>query len=76
MHVGSQRLNGEVISGSALVFLALLFIWAATMNPVWAIILPADYLILAIGIGAIVIGVVTIMRSNRKSPHSEHTSHY
>ncbi len=73
---GKQRLNGEIITGIALAFLASMFIWAGSMNPVWAIILPADYLILAIGIGFIVIGSITVSRSNRASSHPEHTSHY
>ncbi|HKU49660.1 MAG TPA: hypothetical protein VJP79_06895 [Nitrososphaera sp.] len=72
---GRQRINGETIAGIALVFLAGLFIWASTMNPVWAIILPVDYVILAIGIGFIVVGVLAITRTNR-GPHSEHASHY
>ncbi len=73
---GRQRINGETIAGIALVFLALLFIWASMLNPVWSVILPADYLILAIGIGFIVIGVITMTRSNRTGPQSEHTSRY
>ena len=76
MGSGGQRINGEVIAGIALVFLAAIFIWAATMNPVWAAILLADYLILAIGMGFIAIGVITITRSNRGSSHPERTSHY
>ena len=74
MGSGRQRINGEVIAGIALVFLASLFIWAATVNSVWATILLADYLILAIGIGFIAIGVVTITRSNRGD--TGHSSHY
>ncbi|MGI0024046.1 MAG: hypothetical protein ACREA4_02745 [Nitrososphaera sp.] len=73
---GKQRLNGEIITGIALAFLAILFIGAGAMNPVWAIILPADYLILAIGIGFIVIGSITVSRSNRASSHPERTSRY
>ena len=74
MGSGRQRINGEVIAGIALVFLASLFIWAATVNSVWATILLADYLILAIGIGFIAIGVVTITRSNRGD--TGHSTHY
>ena len=66
---GKQWINGETITGIALVFLAFLFIWAATMNAVWARILLADYVILAIGIGFIVLGIITMRRTNR--PHSE-----
>jgi hypothetical protein len=76
---GKQWINGETITGIALVFLAFLFIWAATMNAVWARILLADYVILAIGIGFIVLGIITMRRTNR--PHSEeeeegHTHRY
>jgi hypothetical protein len=74
---GKLWINGETIAGIALVFLALLFIWAATMNAVWARILLADYLILAIGVGFIVLGIITMYRANRRT-HSEegHTHSY
>lgn len=69
-----ERINAETIAGIALVCLALIFIFAATMNEVWAIILPADYLILALGFGFIALGVITI-RNNRKHSHEESTHH-
>ncbi len=71
---GKQRINGETIAGMALVFLAILFIWAGTMNPVWATLVPADYLILAIGVGFMIIGVMAIRRANH--PRSERASYY
>jgi hypothetical protein len=71
---GKQRINGETIAGIALVFMALLFMWAGTMNPVWASIILADYILLAIGAGFIIVGVMAIRRTNR--PPSEHASHY
>jgi multisubunit Na+/H+ antiporter MnhB subunit len=72
---GKQWINGETITGIALVLLALLFIWAATMNAVWARILLAAYLILAIGLGFIVLGIITMRRTNRT--YSEgHTHNY
>ena len=64
---GKERINGETIAGIALVFLALLFLYAGTVNPAWATIMLADYVILAIGVGFIVLGVVTIKRSNNPS---------
>ena len=73
---GKQWINGETITGIALVFLALLFIWAATMNAVWARILLADYLILAIGVGFIVLGIVTMRRVNRTPSEEGHTHGY
>ena len=73
---GKQWINGETITGIALVFLALLFIWAATMNAVWARILLAAYLILAIGVGFIVLGIITIRRTNRMHSEEGHTHNY
>lgn len=69
-----ERINGETITGIALVFLALLFILAGTMNEVWAIVLPADYLILAIGFAFIALGVVTLVRNKRHAP--EESAHH
>ena len=73
---GKQWINGETITGIALAFLALLFIWAATMNAVWARILLAAYLILALGVGFIVLGVITMYRANRTHSEEGHTSNY
>jgi putative Ca2+/H+ antiporter (TMEM165/GDT1 family) len=73
---GRQRINGETITGIALVFLALLFIWAATMNEVWATILLADYLILAIGAGFIILGIITMRRTNRMHSEKGHAHNY
>lgn len=73
---GKQWINGETVTGIALVFLALLFIWAATMNAVWATILLADYLILAIGVGFIVLGIVTMRRTNHMKSGEGHTHSY
>ena len=71
-----QWINGETITGIALVFLALLFIWAATMNAVWARILLADYVILAIGAGFIALGIITMRRTNRTHSEEGHTHNY
>jgi hypothetical protein len=71
---GKQRINGETIAGIALVFLAFLFLWAGTQNPVWARILLADYLILAIGVGFIIVGVMAIRRTN--NPQSERKGYF
>jgi putative Ca2+/H+ antiporter (TMEM165/GDT1 family) len=68
-------MSGETITGIALVVVALLFMLAATMNEVWAIILPADYLILAIGFAFIALGVVSFLK-NRKHSHEESTHHH
>jgi hypothetical protein len=73
---GKQWINGETIAGIALVILALVFIWAATMNAVWARILLADYVILAIGVAFIVLGIITMYRTNRPYSEEGHTHSY
>jgi putative Ca2+/H+ antiporter (TMEM165/GDT1 family) len=65
-------INGETITGVALSFLAILFIYAGLVNSVWAKILPADYFLLIMGIAFIVLGVFT-MRKNRRNPVKEHS---
>lgn len=72
IHITMATINGETITGVALAFLALLFIYAGLVNSVWARILLADYFILAMGIAFIVLGVLTI-RKNRRNPVSEHS---
>jgi LPXTG-motif cell wall-anchored protein len=65
-----ERINGETITGIALVFLAILFIYAGTVNSVWATIFPADFLILAIGVAFIMLGMWYI-RKKRRIGHVE-----
>ncbi|MGD1835113.1 MAG: hypothetical protein ACPKPY_01550 [Nitrososphaeraceae archaeon] len=69
-----EKINGETITGIALVFLASLFLFAGSINDVWAIIIPADYLIMAIGFAFIALGVVTTIRA-RKQPQETSTHH-
>lgn len=68
-----EKINGETITGIALVFLALLFLYAGSVNEVWAILIPGDYLILGLGIAFIALGVVTAIR-NKELP--QETTHH
>ena len=65
-----ERINGETITGIALVILSLLFIFAGSVNKVWAIILPGDYLILILGLAFIALGVYTIIRNKNRPPET------
>ena len=60
-------INGETITGIALSFLAILFIYAGLVNEVWAKLLLADYFILAMGIAFIVLGVYSIRKHRTSS---------
>lgn len=71
-----ERLNGETIAGTAIAFLGILFIYAAQVNAVWAVALPADYVLLAIGIALIVLGRYTAIKNNRSRTHTEEHPHH
>ena len=57
-----KKINGETVAGIALIFLALLFIMAGTVNSVWALLFWADILILVIGVAFVVLGLWSLRR--------------
>jgi putative Ca2+/H+ antiporter (TMEM165/GDT1 family) len=65
-----KRINGETVTGIALIFLALLFIIAGTVNSVWALLFWADILILVIGVAFVVLGLWSLKR-DRDHTHAE-----
>jgi hypothetical protein len=65
-----ERINGETVTGIALIFLAILFIAAGTINPVWALLFWADVLILVIGVAFVTLGLWSLKR-HRGHTHSE-----
>jgi putative Ca2+/H+ antiporter (TMEM165/GDT1 family) len=70
-----ERINGETITGIALAFLGILFIYASTVNNVWATILPADYLIVAIGAAFIILGMWETRKKKTSDVKEEHSHH-
>jgi hypothetical protein len=57
-------LNGEIISGISLTVFGIMMVLFGTVNQVAAVLIPADILIICIGLAVIVVGVLT----NRKNP--------
>jgi len=57
-------LNGEIISGISLTIFGIMLWVYGTVNQVAAILIPADMIMIGIGIAVIVVGIFT----NRKSP--------
>ena len=55
----TSRLNGENIAGAAFILLASLFMAAGQVNAVFAVLYPADLLLLAIGIALLALGYRT-----------------
>ncbi|MEO9295415.1 MAG: hypothetical protein ABI347_07430 [Nitrososphaera sp.] len=70
-----ERLNGEIISGIALAFLGILFIYAAQVNAAWTAALYADYILIAVGAGLIGLGLWSRHNTNRMHSHEEHRHH-
>jgi LPXTG-motif cell wall-anchored protein len=60
-----MEVNGEAVTGIALILLSILFLFAGAINDVWSILVPADFLILAIGIGFLSLGIITLRRKKR-----------
>lgn len=70
-----ERINGEIISGIALAMMAILFIYAAQVNSIWSVALPASYVLVAVGIALIGLGLWTRRNNNRLPSHEEHPHH-
>jgi hypothetical protein len=60
-----MEINGETITGVALIFLAALFLYAGMINEAWSLLIPADFLILAIGAGFLSLGIITLRRNKK-----------
>lgn len=71
-----ERLNGEIIAGAALTFLGILFVFAAQLNKTWTVALPAAFILLAVGVGVIGLGVWSRRNTNRTHSHEEHPHHH
>ena len=66
------RLNGEIIAGISLAFLGILFIYAGIVNPVWAVAFLAYYVLVAVGIGIIALGIWTASNEKKHPPVEHH----
>ena len=67
-----ERLNGEIISGIALAFLGILVIYAAQVNVTWTAALYPAYILIAVGVALIGLGMWSRHNTNRMHSHEEH----
>lgn len=67
-------INTEMITGIALVLLAILFMIGAVFFKPWETILIVDYVLVAIGAAFIALGLWT--RRNSKKEQTEEPSHH
>lgn len=63
----TSRLNGENVAGVAFIFFATLFMAAGQVNAVFALLYPADFLLVAFGIGLLILGYRTWRNENKVS---------
>ena len=68
------RINTEIITGIALMFLAILFMLGGLFYKAWLTILIVDYVLLVIGAAFIALGVWTLR--NSKKEQTEEPSHH
>lgn len=68
--------NSEIAAGLSVFILGLLFFIAGLLNSVWATIFIVDYIIMAIGLATIGIGVWTAMYEKKHSLHSTEHHHH
>ena len=64
--------NSEIISGASILILGVLFLIAGYLNPAWALIFVADYLIIALGVATLGLGVWSLVNERKNSVHTEH----
>ena len=57
-----MEVNGETITGIALIFLSVLFLLAGMINEAWSLLITSDFMILAIGAGFLSLCIITIHR--------------
>lgn len=67
LHSGTNqsRLNGENLAGAAFLFFSFLFMAAGTINPIFALLYPVDYMLTAFGIVLVLLGYRTWRNKSR-----------
>jgi len=68
-------MNSEIIAGASVFGLGLLFFIAGLFNSVWATIFIVDYVIMAIGLATIGVGVWTAVYDKKHNLHSTEHHH-
>ncbi len=67
------KVNSEIIAGSAILLMGVIFIGAGMVNSTWGDILLPDFVIVALGAATLGLGIWT---SNYEAKHSLHTHHH
>ncbi len=67
------KVNSEIIAGSAILIMGVIFIGAGMVNSTWGDIVPVDFVIVAIGAATAGLGIWT---SNYDAKHSLSTHHH
>ncbi len=65
-------IGAEIIAGIAIMGLGILFLIGGLLNPVWALIIPVDFVIIAIGGATFGLGIWSSMYEKKHSVHSKH----
>lgn len=70
-----RKINGETVTGITLIFLAILFLTAGTVNAAWALLFWADILIFVIGVAFVILGIWSLRKDrNHAQAQSKNTA--
>lgn len=65
-------IGAEIIAGIAIMGLGVLFLIGGLLNPVWALIIPVDLVIIAIGAATLGLGIWSSIYEKKHPVHSKH----
>ena len=65
-------IGAEIIAGIAILGLGVLFLIGGLLNPVWALIMPVDFVIIAIGAATLGLGIWSSIYEKNHPVHSKH----
>ncbi len=68
------NINSEIIAGIAIMGMGIIFLFAGLVNPVWALIIEVDFMIIALGAAVLGLGFWTL-RNEKKNPVKSHHHH-
>ncbi len=69
-----MNINSEIIAGLAIAGMGIIFLFAGFVNPVWALIMEVDIIIIVLGIATLGHGFWTL-RNEKRNPVKSHHHH-
>ncbi len=68
--------NSEIFAGMTLLMMGITFLFAGEVNSTWGAIIPADFVIIALGAVTLGLGIWTSSYNAKNSVHSQQHHHH